>query len=519
MEPIAPITMDADSRASDAPASGGFIRYQNVGSEYLEQRTLKKSAGWVWLWALGVGVVISGEFFGWNFGLAAGGFWGLTIATGLMAAMYVCMVYCISELTAALPHAGGFYSFSRSAFGPLGGFICGVTDTIEYVLTVSVTVVAVAGYLQPLLPAVPLYMWWIGCYAIFLAINILGVEVTMRAQLLMTLIAMFVLVVFYVACIGKGAFDAKLLFNVAPNVGESATGLPKGWFGVFAAFPFAIWWYLAIESLPLAAEETHDVVRDVPKALVTGIATLLVLSLFVLVLNSGVGGGADAMGKSAAPMSDALLALFGPGVVTTTLIVLALAGLLTTIHGSIYAYGRVIFALSRAGYFPRILSVTGKRKTPWAALLAGGAVGLGAVFLIDSFGSTSKLGAALLNMAVFGAVISYAIVMASYIKLKLTRKDLPRPYESPLGIPGAVVGATLALVALFACFSNPDFRPAVWATLAFLVCAVAYFVGYSRTRLGASARGTHRAGHGRSGHGDRSRRVDRIDGQGAGTTT
>ncbi|HEX4341477.1 MAG TPA: amino acid permease [Polyangiaceae bacterium] len=487
MEQMDPMTIATPAGVSEAPTSSGFVRYQNVGSEYLEQRTLKKSAGWISLWALGVGVVISGEFFGWNFGLAAGGFWGLSIATALMAIMYVCMVYCISELTAALPHAGGFYSFTRCAFGPLGGFICGVTDTIEYVLTVSVTVVAVAGYLQPLLPGVPLSVWWIACYAIFLGINIVGVELTMRAQLLMTVMAMVVLVVFYVACIQKGTFNPALLFNVAADPGQSTHGLPKGVFGIFAAFPFAIWWYLAIESLPLAAEETHDVVRDVPKALITGIFTLLALSLFVLILNSGVGGGADAMGKSAAPMSDALLAVFGAGPLTTFLVVLALAGLLTTIHGSIYAYGRVIFALSRAGYFPRVLSITGKRKTPWAALLAGGAVGLAAVFLIDSFGSTSKLGAALLNMAVFGAVISYSMVMVSYIKLKITRKDLPRPYKSPLGIPGAAVGALLAVVALGACFANPDFRPAVWATALFLALAVMYFIVYSRTRLVAQA--------------------------------
>ena len=192
-------------------------------------------------------------------------------------------------------------------------------------------------------------------------------------------------------------------------------------------------------------------------------------------------------GKSAAPMSDALVAVFGKGAVSTVLIVLALAGLLTTIHGSIYAYGRVIFALSRAGYFPRVLSVTGKNKTPWLALLAGGGIGLACVFLIDSFGATSKLGAALLNMAVFGAVISYSIVMLAYIKLKLTRKDLVRPYKSPLGITGALIGTILALVALGACFANPDFRPAVWATAAFLIAAVAYFVVYSRTRLVAQA--------------------------------
>jgi ethanolamine permease len=471
---------------SEAPSSG-FVRYENVDADYLHKRALQKKASWISLWALGVGVVISGEYFGWNFGLASGGFWGLTIATALMATMYVCMVFCISELTSALPHAGGFYSFTRSAFGPLGGFICGVTDTIEYVLTVSVTVVAVAGYVQPLLPSVPLPVWWIACYAVFLTINIVGVELTLRSQLWLTLIAIVVLLVFAVGVLQSGAFHSSLLFNVAPNPGESAHGLPKGVFGIFAAFPFAIWWYLAIESLPLAAEETHDVVRDVPKALITGIFTLLALSLIVLVLNSGVGGGADAMGKSAAPMSDALVAMFGKGALSTTLIVLAIAGLLTTIHGSIYAYGRVIFALSRAGYFPRVLSITGKRKTPWPALLLGGAIGLACVFLIDSFGATSKLGAALLNMAVFGAVISYSIVMLAYIKLKLTRKDLVRPYKSPLGIFGAVLGTALALMALGACFANPDFRPAVWATALFLFGAIVYFVVYSRTRLVAQA--------------------------------
>ena len=480
-------TVIAEPMLSAEATSTGFIRYQNVGAEYLEKRTLQKKASWISLWALGVGAVISGEYFGWNFGLASGGFWGLTIATALMATMYVCMVFCISELTAALPHAGGFYSFTRSAFGPLGGFICGVTDTIEYVLTVSVTVVAVAGYLQPLAPTIPLWVWWVGCYAVFLSINIFGVALTLSSQLWLTLIAIVVLFVFGAGVLQQGAFHVASLFNVAPDPGHSAYGLPKGIFGIFAAFPFAIWWYLAIESLPLAAEETHNVVRDVPKALITGIFTLLGLSLLVLLLNTGIAGGADAMGKSAAPMSDGLIAIFGKGALSTTLIIAAVAGLLTTIHGSIYAYGRVIFALSRAGYFPRILSITGKKKTPWLALLAGGGVGLAAVFLIDSFGATSKLGAALLNMAVFGAVISYSIVMLAYIKLKLTRKDLERPYKSPLGIFGAVLGTILALVALGACFANSDFRPAVWATAIFLIVAIAYFMVYSRTRLVAQA--------------------------------
>src|SRR5438034_4230239 len=138
----------------------GSVTYQEVGEDYFKQRGLRRHAGMWSLWALGVGAVISGEYYGWNFGLGTGGFWGLTIATVLMAAMYVCMVYSISELSAALPHAGGFYSFTRNAFGPLGGFICGVTDTIEYVLSAVVIVVGISGYLKGLYPDIPPYVWW-----------------------------------------------------------------------------------------------------------------------------------------------------------------------------------------------------------------------------------------------------------------------------------------------------------------------------------------------------------------------
>ena len=83
-----------------------LAQYEQVDQEYLKQRQLKKGAGWLLLWALGVGAVISGDFAGWQTGLTLGGFWGLAIATLLMAVMYVCMVFTIAELSAALPHAG-----------------------------------------------------------------------------------------------------------------------------------------------------------------------------------------------------------------------------------------------------------------------------------------------------------------------------------------------------------------------------------------------------------------------------
>jgi ethanolamine permease len=304
--------------------------------------------------------------------------------------------------------------------------------------------------------------------------------------LAITALAVAVLVVFYVGAVASGAFDWRLLGNIPPE-GSGSTYFPRGAYGVFAAIPFAIWFYLAIEQLPLAAEESVDVVRDMPRALLAGIATLLLLSLLTLLLNAGVGGGAAAIARSPAPLGDGFVAVFGRGATTAALTLVALAGLVASFHAIIYAYGRVLFALSRAGYFPRWLSVTGRvTRTPHRALLAGALVGFLAAFVMDRFGRV-LVGAALLNMAVFAAVLSYVAVLLSYIRLRRTRPDLPRPYRSPLGVPGAWLGIALALLSLTATFAVPEYRPGVYGVAFFLLLAVAYFAAYSSRRLVAQA--------------------------------
>lgn len=460
------------------------VQYEDVDDGYLERRQLRRSAGWILLWALGVGAVISGEFSGWNLGLAAGGFWGLAIATVLMAIMYVCMVFSIAELSSALPHAGGSYSFTRNAFGPFGGFVNGITDACEFVLTPAVVVYFIGGYLNTLEPLknIPVPVWWLLFYGVFVFINIIGVEITLKLGLFITLMAASVLIIFYVGAIGN--FDPKLLTNIAPDPGQTAV-LPKGTTGIFAALPYAIWFFLGIEQLPLAAEEAHDSGRDVPQALTWGIFTLLILAFLVLFLNSGVAPGANAIGTSSAPLADGFKTIFGDGPLTSALVVIAVSGLIASFHTIIYGYSRVLFSLSRAGYIPRWLSLTGRHHTPAIALIFGGLVGLACTFAIQFAGK--DVGAALLNMAVFAAVISYFLNMISYIQLKIKRPDMPRPYQSPLGIGGAIVGAVLALIALFACFADPGYRPGVWGVAIFVGAMIVYFFAYSRHRLVARA--------------------------------
>src|SRR5688572_12924201 len=154
------------------------VAYETVTIEYFERRRLKRHAR-VWsLWALGVGAVISGHFSGWNLGLASGGWGGMLVAAILIAIMYLGLVFCIAEMSPALPHTGAAYSFARTAMGPWGGFITGLCENVEYVITPAVVVFFIGSYMGGIwsiaFPDSTIWppIWWIVTYVIFLALNI-----------------------------------------------------------------------------------------------------------------------------------------------------------------------------------------------------------------------------------------------------------------------------------------------------------------------------------------------------------
>jgi ethanolamine permease len=481
----------------------GTVTYQNAGEDYFAKRSLRRHAK-VWsLWALGVGAVISGHFSGWNFGIGSGGWGGLFIAAIVIAVMYLGLIFSLAEMSPALPHTGGAYSFARSAIGPWGGFITGLAESIEYIMTPAVIVFFIGSYLTSIFatPANCQPLWWIGCYLLFVALNYWGVELSFKISVVVTLLALAVLVVFWVSAIPFADFSRWALnIGIDPNgaLVELPNGhgdfLPKGWTGVLAALPFAVWLFLAIEELPLAAEESVDPKRDMPKGLIFGMFTLIFSAMMIMFLNASIGNvqdgklrGAFSLATSAEPLLDGFRIIYGAH--TAKLLALcAVIGLIASFHTIIFAYGRQIYSLSRAGYYPGVMSIThGQRKTPHIALFTGTAIGLAAIlsvwFGLGAEKGGAKIGGTLLNMAVFGAMISYAFQGISFILLRKKMPNIERPYRSPLGIPGAAATVCIALVTLYFQLQDAAYREGVYAALAWYVAGVVYFAIVGRHKL------------------------------------
>jgi ethanolamine permease len=468
------------------------VNYRKVDKNYFEKRGLRRYAG-VWsLWALGVGAVISGHFSGWNYGLATGGWGGMLAAAVIMAAMYLCLVFCIAEMSAALPHTGASYSFARTAMGTWGGFFSGLCENVEYVMTPAVICFFIGSYLGSIFDSdLPPWMWWIGTYFVFLFLNILGVAMSFRVTLIITLTSLAILLVFCVSALPYVDIGRWAL-NIAPDGSELAQGyghwFPTGLYGIFATLPYAVWLFLAIEELPLASEESIDPQVDMPRGILLALATLVATAFMVVILNPAVVGvGSYKLGASGEPLLDGFRAIFG-GVGATLLGLIALSGLIASFHAILFAQGRQIFSLSRAGYFPTALSITHRSyKTPHVAMLSGSALGLAIMIVmwnvLGGKEASALIGSVLLNMAVFGAMLSYIFRAISFIILRRHHLNIARPYQSPFGMTGAWITIVISVLTLFFQVQDPNFTKGVAWVIAWFAVALIYFALIGRHRL------------------------------------
>jgi ethanolamine permease len=442
-----------------------------IDQDYLAKRQLKRgTAGWMLLAGLGISYVISGDFAGWNFGIAEAGWGGFAIAAALMAVMYFCLVLALAEMSAAIPAAGGGYSFARQVMGPAGGYLTGLAILIEYAIAPAAIVIFIGSAVEALLGINGPLVYAL-FYAVFIAIHLFGAGEALKTMMVISALAVFAIIATALALIGN--FDMSNLFDIkaSADVAGATSFLPFGWHGVWAALPFGMWLFLAVEGVPLAAEEAKNPEKDVPKGIIAAMIFLLISAVLVVFLLAGV-AGADAMGKSAVPLVDALN-VNGNTTLATIVNVLGLTGLIASFFSIIYGYSRLVFALSRAGYLPQFLSLTSKKKTPTWALIVPGVLG----FLASLTGE----GDLMLAMAVVGATISYALMAFSHILLRVKNPDMPRPYKTPGGVLTSGIAFVLSIVALTGVYA---FDPRAFNyTLVLYAIGALYYFFYSKNHL------------------------------------
>ena len=442
------------------------------------QPGLKKVLGPFQLWGICVGLVTSGEYFGWSYGWNTAGTLGFLVATLLVATMYTTFIFSFTELSTAIPHAGGPFAYARRAFGPTGGFIAGFATLVEFVFAPPAIALAIGAYLNVQFPSADPKYIAVGAYVVFIALNWVGVGIAAMFELVVTLLAIAELLVF-MGVVSPGWSLANYVAN-----GWAGTDVFNGaaLAGIFASIPFAIWFFLAIEGAAMAAEEARDPQRTIPKAYIAGILTLVVLAFGVMIMAGGVGDWRK-IANINDPLPQAMKVVVGESSGWLHMMVwIGLFGLVASFHGIIMGYSRQIFALARAGYLPRSFAALSPRfQTPHRALLAGGVVGVAAIFSDQwiQFGGQS-LTANIVTMSVFGAIVMYIISMAALFKLRASEPGLARPYRAPFYPLFPAIALVLGLVCLGAMVWFNQLLTAVF--LGLMAIAYAYFRLTSRSR-------------------------------------
>jgi ethanolamine permease len=430
---------------------------------------LKSGAlGWANVAGLGIAIAISGQFSGWNFGLAAGGWGGILTAAIIMAVFYLGYTQCVAELAAAMPSAGGFETYCRRAFGLSAGYVVGMSVLVALAIAIGVVSNFTAAYAKSVF-GIGAVESKVVLFAVVLGLQLRGVREAVGVTMIVGAIAVAVLVLF---C------GSMAQFAHAPNlVSHTGAGglFPHGAFGILAAIPYALWMFLGVEQAALAAEETFDPGRTMPKALTIGVLTLLVVGLGVLVFGPA-GAGTDSISTAADPLYAALtspLAFGQENWLTRVIGTGALVGLIATFFSIVYASSRQLFSLARDGYLPIHLAATNLRHAPRTALFIVIGVGIAASFFPPE---------QLMLPIVFLFNVTFLLALAAFVRLRRREPDLHRPYRAVGGCLTAGVTTALSLIVLIACFLQQS-TGLIYALVVYAVLIAQFVLFRRRTML------------------------------------
>lgn len=430
---------------------------------------LKRTLTPAMLWGLGVGYVISGMYFGWNLGLEQGGTLGLAVATFFIIIMYATFTFSYTELACAIPKAGGAFDYATRAMGKDIGFVAGMAQNIEFIFAPPAIAFAIGAYFNLFFPQIPVLAIAIFAYVVFTALNIYGVKAAATFELVITILAVGELLLF--AGITLPHFDAK---NLQHN------SLPHGWKGIFAAIPFAIWFFLAIEGVANVAEEALRPQRTILFGFGSAILTLVVLCVLTFVASIGVAGWEAIVYQPDGTTSDSPLPLALGHIVGNNnlmyhlLITVGLFGLVASFHGIILAAGRSSFEFGRVRFAPPLLGkIHPAFQTPANALVVNMVIGIIALLT----GKTSEI----ITISVFGALTLYIVSMIALLQLRKKEPLLLRPFKVPMYPVFPITALAIALVS-FVAMTIFNLRLAVIYFLLMAVCYLGFRLFGNKTR-------------------------------------
>lgn len=399
--------------------------------------TLERSAlGWRRVAALGIAIAISGNFSGWNYGLAAGGWSSMLIAAVAMAVLFFILAQCLAELAAAFPEGAGFDHYVREGFGPAAGYICGLSLAVALAIGTGLAASFSAAYFAALTGAggwpVKLVM-----FAMIIGLQLRGAREAAGLTVLTGVIVVTVLVAFY-------GF-AAIHFSAANLAEAHSASVHATAASVLACVPFALFLFLGVEQAAQAAAETEEPSRTMPKALGFAVIVAAAFGLATLLFATAA-VGIGRLSTSEDPLFTAIMAHSrspGASLMVHLVSIGALVALLATFFSLAYAASRQFYHLARAGELPRILAATNRRHAPWGALALTAACGVPAAeFRPD----------AVMVVFIFLVSISYLLVLGAFIKLRYGAADRARPYRAVGGRVMAAVGLLLALAVVVSCY-------------------------------------------------------------------
>ena len=407
--------------------------------------SLRKVLGPIHNWALGVGIVLVGEFTGWNFSMAKGGAWGALIACWFIGLLYTCVAMIDSEVTSTVAAAGGQYTQAKHIIGPLMAFNVGLYLVMAYTMLEASNAIVVGDLLKQLagdmgsadISTRPFIVLTI----VLLAwLNYRGVYATLNINFVITAIAFISIIIlfFSVAPFSPG----KVLLHK-----DLLTDLPYGWIGALGALQFGMWYYLGIEGTCQAAEEVRSAGRSIPLGTMSGMITLLIAAALTWYIAAGLMPW-QYLGQAYTPLYDAAK-LAGGGGLQAIMFIGTLFAALASANGCINDASRAWFSMGRDRYMPEWFGAMHPRyRTPYRAILF--LVPIAVVFALVFVTALDLV----IGFSILSGLLSYTFMSINMIRFRKLWPlgSISRGYVHPFHPITAIVLLVLCVAVYFATY-------------------------------------------------------------------